>query len=175
VASVSPDRARATSDPVAKNGTIGSRRLTGDTVYRVAKKREAEAGIKPFGPHDLRRSYLSEMLDRGVDLLTVRAWAGHASSDTIALYDRRGERALEGAASTLAVFRTASRLYSSEKFLLLTMTLLWPQYWPFWMCPGNQGRTRRAVTPTNENAPAGAGAPRLIEVENARRLSSPVP
>ena len=89
--------------PVVKNGTIEPRRLTGDTVYRVTKKRGAEAGIKPFGPHDLRRSCLSEMLDRGVDLLTVRAWAGHASSDTVALYDRRGERALEGAAATLAV------------------------------------------------------------------------
>jgi site-specific recombinase XerD len=89
--------------PVAKNGRVEVRRLTGDTVYRVAQKRGAEAGIKPFGPHDLRRSCLSEMLDRGVDLATARVWAGHASSDTTILYDRRGERALESAAGTLAV------------------------------------------------------------------------
>jgi integrase/recombinase XerD len=89
--------------PVAKNGKIESRRLTGDTVYRVTKKRGDEAGIKPFGPHDLRRSCLSEMLDRGVDLATARAWAGHSSGDTTLRYDRRGERALEGAATTLAV------------------------------------------------------------------------
>jgi integrase len=89
--------------PVEKSGRIGIRRLTGDTVYRVAQKRGKEAGIKPFGPHDLRRSCLSEMLDRGVDLATARTWAGHASSDTTILYDRRGERALESAAGTLAV------------------------------------------------------------------------
>jgi integrase len=89
--------------PVAKNGRIEIRRLTGDTVYRVAQKRGEEAGIKPFGPHDLRRTCLSEMLDRGVDLATARTWAGHASSDTTILYDRRGERALETAAGTLAV------------------------------------------------------------------------
>ena len=89
--------------PVAKNGRIEIRRLTGDTVYRVTQKRGKRAGIKSFGPHDLRRSCLSEMLDRGVDLATARAWAGHASSDTTVLYDRRGERALESAAGTLAV------------------------------------------------------------------------
>jgi len=89
--------------PVSKSGKIEIRRLTGDTVYRVTMKRGKEAGIKPFGPHDLRRTCLSEMLDRGVDLATVRTWAGHSSSDTTILYDRRGERALETAAGTLAV------------------------------------------------------------------------
>jgi integrase len=89
--------------PVSKSGKIEIRRLTGDTVYRVTLKRGKEAGIKPFGPHDLRRTCLSEMLDRGVDLATARTWAGHASSDTTILYDRRGERALETAAGTLAV------------------------------------------------------------------------
>lgn len=89
--------------PVSKSGKIEIRRLTGDTVYRVALKRGKEAGIKPFGPHDLRRTCLSDMLDRGVDLATARTWAGHASSDTTVLYDRRGERALESAAGTLAV------------------------------------------------------------------------
>jgi hypothetical protein len=37
--------------------------------------------------------------------------------------------------------RTASRLYSSENFLLLATTNLRPRYWSFWMCPRNPGRT----------------------------------
>ncbi len=39
-------------------------------------------------------------------------------------------------------FRTASRLYSSENFLLLAMTRLRAQYRPFWMYPRNQLRTQ---------------------------------
>ncbi|MHC4946511.1 MAG: tyrosine-type recombinase/integrase [Planctomycetota bacterium] len=75
------DESSATLFPVANDDRIEIRRLTGDTVYRVGKKLGKEAGIKPFGRYDLRRSCLGEMLDRGVDLAIARAWAGHAASD----------------------------------------------------------------------------------------------
>jgi site-specific recombinase XerD len=49
----------------------------------------------------LWRNRISNLLDRGVDLSTAAKVAGHASTDTTARYDRRGERALRAAGEAL--------------------------------------------------------------------------
>ena len=36
--------------------------LTGQAVYHVLKTRAAEAGVEAFSPHDLRRSYVGDLL-----------------------------------------------------------------------------------------------------------------
>ena len=51
------------------------------------------AGIKSFTPHDLRRNFATELIEAGVDLITVRDLMGHASLDVTAIYDRRGDEA----------------------------------------------------------------------------------
>jgi site-specific recombinase XerD len=53
------------------------------------------AGITPHvRPHDMRRTIATELLEGGVDLITVRNLLGHSSTDTTALYDYRDENTL---------------------------------------------------------------------------------
>jgi integrase len=45
--------------------------------------------IRAPAPHDLRRTWIRDLLDLGVDLATVQKVAGHASASTTAGYDRK--------------------------------------------------------------------------------------
>jgi site-specific recombinase XerD len=44
--------------------------------------------IRAPAPHNLRRIWIGDLLDLGVDLATVQRMAGHASASTTAGYDR---------------------------------------------------------------------------------------
>lgn len=100
--------------PVAKGGKIEARRLTAQAVLmrlQGVKGRDGRyrgglaqrAGIPRFSPHDLRRSFVGDLLDAGADLAAVQRLAGHASVQTTARYDRRGDRAAQRAAGMLHV------------------------------------------------------------------------
>ena len=67
--------------------------MTAQAIHDVIVRRAQQAGVAHVSPHDLRRSFVSDMLDAGVDIATVAAMAGHASVNTTARYDRRGEQA----------------------------------------------------------------------------------
>lgn len=89
--------------PVRKGGAILDGRLTTQAIYHVCNKRGASAGVAAFSPHDFRRSFVSDLLDRGADLSTVQRMAGHANIATTVRYDRRPESAKRDAAKLLHV------------------------------------------------------------------------
>ena len=95
--------------PVDKAGRIVLRRLTPESVFDRLQALAKRTGISRFSPHDMRRSFISDLLDNGADLAVVQAMAGHANPATTARYDRRGERAKQRAAGLLVVPYVAQR------------------------------------------------------------------
>jgi integrase len=87
--------------PINKGGRMIACRMTTQAVYNILKKRAEQAGVKDFSPHDMRRTFVSDMLDRGADIATVAKLAGHASVTTTARYDRRTEETKRKAAALL--------------------------------------------------------------------------
>lgn len=78
--------------PITIYGCLPARALSSQRLYAVVVQRALEAGIDHCTPHDLRRTFVTRLLDNKVDLNTVRQLAGHSDIRTTAGYDRRDHR-----------------------------------------------------------------------------------
>jgi site-specific recombinase XerD len=80
-----------------------NRRMTDQAVLLLLRRRASQGKVAPFTPQDRRRSFISDLLDAGADMVTVQKLAGHANVQTTARYDRRGEEVKRRAAELLRV------------------------------------------------------------------------
>ncbi|NWJ45701.1 MAG: tyrosine-type recombinase/integrase [Chloroflexi bacterium] len=97
------DTAGALFCPVHKSGKVRVEIMTDQSVMKILKKRGLQTDLESFSPHDLRRTFISDLLDAGADIATVQKLAGHASVTTTARYDRRGEAAKSKATDLLEI------------------------------------------------------------------------
>lgn len=83
--------------------------MTDSALKKALERRRRETSVGTFTPHDLRRSWISHLLERGGDIATVQKLAGHASVTTTARYDRRGDHVKKRTAELLHVPFSAKR------------------------------------------------------------------
>jgi site-specific recombinase XerD len=80
------------SDPLFPSRFQGTDReplsLTG--LSYVVEQRRKLANLQPFTTHDMRRTFITNLIDSGADLVVVKRIAGHSNINTTASYDRRG-------------------------------------------------------------------------------------
>ncbi len=77
--------------PVRRGGHVHIKRMTDQAVMVILRKRALSAGVASFSPHDFRRTFITNLLSAGVDVLTVSQLAGHADPATSQKYDLRPE------------------------------------------------------------------------------------
>lgn len=88
---------------IRRGGHIKPNGLTTQSIYDILAARAIQAGVKEFSPHDFRRTFAGDMLDRGADIVTVANIMGHADVNTTRRYDRRPEDAKRRAADLITV------------------------------------------------------------------------
>ena len=79
--------------PISKSQRlVKNQRLTSNGVRHLLEQRGIKGNVERFRPHDLRRTFGTSLLEKGVDIFTTQDLLGHASADTTKRYDMRGEK-----------------------------------------------------------------------------------
>ncbi|KZN32593.1 hypothetical protein N480_25425 [Pseudoalteromonas luteoviolacea S2607] len=80
---------------------VTKERLSDQAIYDILHNRQNEAGIQKCSPHDMRRTFGTSLLEKGVDIITVRDAMGHVSVTTTQKYDKRGNLRLRKASQLM--------------------------------------------------------------------------
>jgi len=89
-------------------------------IVKAINRLATRQRVATFGPHSLRRFYATELVNRGVDLLTVQRLMGHANLSTLKAQIRiqiRPERSLERETRFELATSTLGRLHSTTELL----------------------------------------------------------
>jgi len=101
----------------AKQGSNGEH-LTSKAVYYACKGAARRAGIrKKVGPHTLRHSFATHLLESGADLLTIKLLLGHADIRHTEIYLHLSERHIRAYPNPLDVLAVSdlSKVSRSRK------------------------------------------------------------
>lgn len=76
---------------IQRNDKIVGQSLTTTGLTGILAELQLTSGIARFTPHDMRRTFITRLLEQGVDINTVRQLAGHRDISTTTRYDCRGD------------------------------------------------------------------------------------
>ena len=89
---------------VNKGGRVLGSGFTDDAVYGMLRKRNRQAGLsEDLTPHDLRRTFMTELFAAKTPTPVVQRLAGHVSAVTTIRYDRSGDEEAREAVEVLHV------------------------------------------------------------------------
>lgn len=86
---------------ICRSGLVGQKALTPAGVTVILDQLAEIAGLEAFTPHDLRRTFITRLLEQGADINIVRQLAGHSDISTTVLYDYRACAARTGISQRL--------------------------------------------------------------------------
>jgi len=90
--------------PINRGGRLSIGHSIGtEALAQILSKRIEQARISHLSWHDFRRTFAGNLLDSGVDLVTVQKLLGHSSPTTTSNYDRRGDEVKRKAVRSLHV------------------------------------------------------------------------
>lgn len=78
------------------------RPISGDNFCKRLQQLGQLAGIAHLTPHDGRRTFITTLLDKGIDIVIVASLAGHAMLETTRMYDRRHQSSQKRAVEKLS-------------------------------------------------------------------------
>lgn len=79
-----------------------ARPMSGDNFCKRLQQFGKLAGIARLTPHDGRRTFITTLLDKGIDIVIVASLAGHAMLETTRMYDRRSQASQKRAVERLS-------------------------------------------------------------------------
>lgn len=74
---------------VWKNGKVDAHRISTQAIYNIVREWAGRSGLGKLTPHDLRRSFITRLLESNVDINTVSQLVGHSDISTTSRYDLR--------------------------------------------------------------------------------------
>jgi integrase/recombinase XerD len=77
---------------IRKCGGINfGKNISDQAIYNIVKMRCGECGIENISTHDLRRTFATQMIKSGTDIIHVMKMMGHSNMDTTKRYDKSGD------------------------------------------------------------------------------------